>query len=289
MERLKSYWIATITMLAFVVFAIPGHALAKDILQEIAGASVLEEIKKRGSVKVGFASFVPWAMVNSKGELIGFEVEVAKQFADDSKWKLDSVQTAWDGIIPALLAGKFDLIIGGMSVMQSRNKTVNFSIPYAASTIGVAASPKLAKGWSTLEDFNKKSVTIVVRRGSSNIPWMRDTFPNATQRYFDDDAQAFQEVMNGNAHAVISAEPKPTLWSKSNSEVLFQPFGDRTFIPKPSAFATRKGDHDWLNYLNNWIRVRTLDGWLTKRRDYWFGTTDWFEQMDPKKNPFAKK
>lgn len=289
MGEFKKIWVATVTLLAFAVCTVPGHVLASNILKEIAAASTLEEIKKRGVLKVGFASFVPWAMVNSKGDLIGFEVEVAKKFAADSKWKIDQVKTQWDGIIPALLAGKFDLIIGGMSVMQSRNQTVNFSIPYAHAAIGIAASKTLAKGKSTLEDFNKKDVTLVVRRGSSNIPWMRETFPKATQRYFDDDAQAFQEVMNGNAHAVVSAEPKPSLWSASYNDVLFKPFGDTKFIPKPSAFAVRKGDHDFLNYLDNWIRVRTLDGWLPKRRNYWFATTEWFEQMDPKNNPFAKK
>ena len=221
--------------------------------------------------------------------MIGFEIDVSNKLAEDSGWKLDSIQTAWDGIIPSLISGKFDTIIGGMSVLQSRNQTVNFSIPYARTAIGIAASNKLTKGWSTIDDFNNDNVTLVVRRGSSNIPWMREVFPKAKQLYFDDDAQAFQEVMNGNAHAVVSAEPKPSLWTATNGAVLHQPFGDRTFIPRPSAFAVRKGDYDFINYLNNWIQVRTDDGWLTKRRNYWFTTTAWFEKMDPEKNPFAKK
>ena len=95
--------------------------------------------------------------------------------------------------------------------------------------------------------------------------------------------------MNGNAHAVVSAEPKPSLWTATNSDVLFKPFGDQTFIPRPSALAVRKGDYDFLNYLNNWIRVRTLDGWIGSRHKYWFTTTAWFQMMDPQKNPFAKK
>lgn len=292
MRLFKPLWLATLALFAFVVWTIPSEALAQKILQEISAASTLEVIKKRGDngrIRVGFASFVPWAMVDQKGNLMGFEVEVAKKIAEDSGWEIDHVQTAWDGIIPALIAGKFDTIVGGMSVLMKRNQTVNFSIPYASSAIGFAASPNLAKGWSKLEEFNKSGVTLVTRRGSSNIPWMKEIFPKATQRYFDDDAQAFQEVMNGNAHAVISAEPKPSLWTATNSDVLFQPFGDRTFIPRPSALAVRKGDYDFLNYLNNWIRVRTLDGWIGARHKYWFTTTAWFEKMDPEKNPFTKK
>jgi polar amino acid transport system substrate-binding protein len=290
MRQFKPLGIATIALFALVVLSVPGKSLAQNILQEIAAASTLEEIKKRGSIRIGFSTFVPSAMLNQKGKLTGFEIAVGRKLAEDSGWKAEHIQVPWDGIIPGLIAGKFDAIIGGMSVYMKRNQTVNFTIPYDDSSIGIAAHTTLAKGFSTLKDFNKPGVTLVVRRGSSNIPWMKEAFPKAKQRYFDDDAQAFQEVMNGNAHAVVSAEPKPSLWTGANTDVLFQPFGKRTFIPRPSAMAVRKGDHDFLNYLNNWITIRTSDGWFAKTVHHWKGTTDWFPEIwEPGKSPFDKK
>ena len=62
--------------------------------------SAIETIKKRGSMMVGMATFVPWAMRDTQGNLIGFEVDVANKLATDLGVKLELVPTAWDGIIP---------------------------------------------------------------------------------------------------------------------------------------------------------------------------------------------
>ena len=79
-------------------------------------------------------------MRDKNGELIGFEIDVAKQLAEDMGVGVDFVPTAWDGIIPALLAGKFDAIISGMSITSNRNLTVNFTHPYASTGYILMAS-----------------------------------------------------------------------------------------------------------------------------------------------------
>ena len=255
-----------------------NQVIAQNVNQEISASSTLEEIKKRGSIRVGFSTFVPWAMRNTKGEFIGFEIEVAKKLAEDNGWTVEQIPTAWDGIIPALIAGKFDVIIGGMSATPKRSQTVNFTIPYAYSTISMAANKELADGWTKFEEFDKPEVTLVVRRGSSNVEWMKKKFPNATYRYFDDDAQAFQEVMNGNAHGVVSAEPKPSLWSVGNSDVLFKPFGDEKFNYYSGWFRHsqgRSGFLDLLEHLDSTLHRERLvsgaaevlvrNGWLVRR------------------------
>ena len=189
-------------------------------------------------------------------------------------------------IIPALLAKKFDVIIGGMSVTPKRMQTVNFTIPYTYATVGIAANRKIAPNIKTLEDLNKSDVTLAARRGTNVAEWLAKTMPKATLRLFDDDAQAFQEVMNGNAHAMASSEPKPTLWSLTYSDTLYKPF-DQSFFNIPGGFAIRKGDPDFLAFLNSWIQIQNDSGWLTEHNNYWFKSNDWFEKVP--NNPFAKK
>ena len=109
--------------------AIAFAAIASAASQELASSSVLEEIKKRGSLRVGMSTFVPWAMRDKQGDLIGFEIDVATKVAEDMGVKIKFVPTAWSGIIPALLAQNFDVIIGGMSITPGRNLTVNFTAP----------------------------------------------------------------------------------------------------------------------------------------------------------------
>ena len=174
-----------------------------------ATAGVLEDIQQRGTLRVGMSTFVPWAVRDKEGNLIGFEIDVAKKVAADMDVKVEFVPTAWSGIIPALIAKKFDLIIGGMSITPQRNLTVNFTIPYAHSGQQMAANTELAGGMKTRDDFNSPAVTIACRRGATPCKAAQNMFPKAQVRRFDDDAQAFQEVVNGNAHAMISSAPKP--------------------------------------------------------------------------------
>ncbi|MEX0332874.1 transporter substrate-binding domain-containing protein [Vibrio tubiashii] len=238
----------------------------------------LDKINERGTLRVGMSTFVPWAMRDKQGELIGFEIDVAKRLAKDSGWQVEFVPTAWDGIIPALLAKKFDVIIGGMSITAERSKSVLFSAPYSHSGVQVAANKELAEGFSEFSDFNSRRVKIAARRGAFTVQVARETFPKAKILQFDDDAQAFQEVLNGNAHAVIASSPKPEHEAVKNSDKLFIPFTER-LSKGNEAFAVRLGEADKEAFFNQWIQARTQDGWLEQRYEYWFSTLDWQDQI----------
>jgi polar amino acid transport system substrate-binding protein len=247
-----------------------------------ATAGMLEDVQKRGTLRVGMSTFVPWAMRDKDGNLIGFEIDVATQVAEDMGVKVEFVPTAWSGIIPALIAKKFDIIIGGMSITPQRNLTVNFTTPYAHSGQQMAANMQLAGDFKTREDFNSSDVTIACRRGATPCKAAQKLFPKATVRRFDDDAQAFQEVVNGNAHGMISSAPKPRFWSDAHPTKVFLPFGDENLTKGDEAFALRKGDPDALNFFSNWIVVKTSNGWLQERHDYWFkDQSAWKDMVAP--------
>jgi polar amino acid transport system substrate-binding protein len=264
---------------ALLLWAAQGSAaLAQDARASLSASSAIEEIKKRGTLIVGLATFVPWAMRSKTGDLIGYEVDVAKKLAEDMGVKVELVPTAWDGIIPALLAGKFDFIIGGMTITPARNLTVNFTSPYSATGVQLVASKKLAGGWSKIEDFNKADVTLVARRGSSAATAAQRFFPKATLRQFDDDAQSILEVVNGRAHALVATVPRPAFATLDNPDTLFLPFAE-PIVKQADAMVVRKGDPDALNFLNNWILLRSLDGWLEERQTYWFKGRAWLDQV----------
>ncbi|MCK8074616.1 transporter substrate-binding domain-containing protein [Vibrio sp. 1CM2L] len=238
----------------------------------------LDKINERGSLRVGMSTFVPWAMRNKQGDLVGFEIDVAKRLAEDSGWKVEFVPTAWDGIIPSLLSNKFDVIIGGMSITEARAKSVLFTEPYSHSGVQLAANKELAEGFTQISDFDSRRVKIAARRGAFTVQVARETFPKAKVLQFDDDAQAFQEVLNGNAHAVIASSPKPEHEAIKNADTLFIPFEER-LSKGNEAFAVRLGETDKTEFFNEWIKARTEDGWLKERYEYWFSTLDWQDQI----------
>lgn len=261
------------------VFAFSGPAAdAAETQQALSSESAIETIKKRGVIRVGMSTFVPWAMRDKNGDLIGFEIDVATKLAKDMEVDIEFVPTAWDGIIPALLAGKFDVIIGGMSITPARNLTVNFTAPYANSSLGVMANKKLAEGLEWPDGYNSSEVTFTCRRGATPCNYIRERFPKATLRQFDDDGQVEQEVLNGNAHVMLTSQPKPAFAVYENPEVAFAPTVEK-IQPNSEAFAVRKGDPDALNFFNNWILLNRSSGWLDERHQYWFGGRPWADQL----------
>ena len=279
-----AWTLAPVLMIAALVTA----GTAQEINTQLAAGSVLEKIKERGIMRIGHSSFIPWAMRDKKGDLIGFEIDVAKRLAKDMGVEVEFLTTPFDGIIPALLSGKFDIIITGMAITTPRNLTVNFTVPYEYFYQGVAANKKLARGFTKLEDFNQPNVVLSLRRGGFTTDIIKATYPKAQLRFFDDDQSTIQEVLNGNAHATINAEPKPTFWALENPDVLFKPFEGFAPVPRTRAgFAMRKGDPDALSFFNNWILQHWDDGFLQKRNDYWFTTRGWFDDVE--NNPFLRK
>ncbi len=242
-----------------------------------ANAGAIEDIQQRGKMIVGLSTFVPWAMRAKNGDLIGFEIDVARKLAEDIGVEVEFQPTAFDGIIPALQAKKFDLIITGMALKPKRNLSVNFTRPYAYLKVGMAANKVKAEkdGLKTLKDWDNAKVTLTIKRGTAPGETVARLFPKAKLRQFDDDAQALQDVLNGNAHGFLTSEPKPTNYVLDNPKELFHPFGVGPWDPTASSIAVRKGDPDALNFLDNWIIYHELDGWLLQTHDKWFKNRDW--------------
>jgi len=252
-------------------------ATAQQATQALASESVIEQIKQDGVIRIGLSLFVPWSMRDRNGELIGYELDVGRKLAEDMGVEVEFVPTAWDGIIPALVAGTFDVIISGMSVTAQRNLTVNFTDPYAYSGLAILANREMTAGM-TIEDLNSPDVTFAVRRGATPAVVVAENFPRAQVLQFDEDGASTQEVLNGNAHATMAAQPTPNREAGRSPETLVVMQGE-LYDPRGEAFALRKGDPDAVNYFNNWIGQRGRSGWLEARHKYRFASGDWADQV----------
>ncbi len=264
---------------ATLILSMASLASAGSTQQDLIKNSAIEQIMKRGVLRVGMDIFQPWAMKDKNGKLIGFEIDVATRLAKDMGVKVEFVPTAWSGIIPALLTKKFDVIIGGMGITPKRALKVNFTIPYDYSGMSIVAHKKLAAGFTSLADFNKKDVQIAVKLGTTAATAAKKQFPKAQLRMFDNETQAYQELRNGKVHAVVGSAPRPAYEAVDYADSLFLPVTEN-FTKEPIGFALRKGDPETLNFFNSWITVRQLEGWLTERHNYWFGTKDWMDQVE---------
>ncbi len=260
----------------FILTVFSQFTLAGELQSKLINESTIEKIMKRGTIKVGMDIFVPYAMKDKKGELIGLEIDVAKKLAEDMGVKVEFVPTKWSGIIPSLVAGKFDVIIGGMTVTPKRNVKINFTTPYYYTSQGLLANRKMTSGY-TLADFNDPKVTIAARLGSTAAVAAKANFPKARLRFFDDEPSAVLEVRNGRVHAMVGGQPLPAHIAAESPDTL-KAFSDQ-LAKEPICFGIRKGDVDTLNFFNNWIEIMHSKKWIQERYAYWFEGTEWKKQL----------
>lgn len=117
--------------------------------------------KAQDTLKFAVAAepYPPFASKNASGKWEGFEVDLVNAICAEIKAKCDVVEQAWDGIIPALTAKKFDVIFASMSITEERQKTIDFSIPYY-NTPAAWAMSKSFKGQLTPEGLKGKVIGV---------------------------------------------------------------------------------------------------------------------------------
>ena len=130
----------------------------------------------------------------------------------------------------------------------------------------------------TLADFNSPSVTIATGRGASSISAIENTFPEAMLLLFDTNNETPQAVVAGDAHAAAAFATTRITWIEANPETLHLPF-EEPFASEVGAMAIREGGLDTLNFFNGWIEANEADSRLEQRRQYWFESREWEDQV----------
>ncbi|MDX1808507.1 MAG: transporter substrate-binding domain-containing protein [Sulfurospirillaceae bacterium] len=262
-------------IMAALLLMLGLHLMADDI--GLWQKSTLNSILQKGELRVGLeAGYMPFEMKDKKGEIIGFDVDLAKAMAKAMGVKLVLVPTAWDGIIAGLLAGKYDIIMSGMTITQERNLKVNFANPYISVGQTILAKKKFAgKTW---RDLDKPQYTIVTKLGVTGEIATRKMFKHAKIRTFDTETDAVQEVMNGRADGFVYDKPYNAIFyaAKGKGKLAFLS-QDLTY--EPLGWAVKKGDPDFLNWLDNFLNQVKHDGIYKKIYDRWFKSTIWQKKV----------
>lgn len=242
------------------------------------GASVIDTIRSRGLLKVGLGLFEPWVMCDTNGELIGYEIDVARKMADDMGVRIKFVRTDWYFILPALIEEEFDLIISGMGITPERSLLINFSEPYSEFGTAIVANRLRTAGLTEPQDFDQSGLVFGARAGSVPAQTANKHFPNASLRLFDTDREFLQALVTGDVHAAALDQVNATQWVDAHPNLLHRPF-EELFNKVPEAIALRRGDVDGLNFLDSWVAHHRSSGWLAERRRYWFDTRAWQDQV----------
>lgn len=225
----------------------------------------LATLRLRGVLRVGVVPVVPMVMRNGKGEFSGYSVDIARRLADDMGVAVEFVPTTWADIIPDLIDQRFDLIASGLWVTTPRALVVNFSQPTATESVHIVASKRHAYKLNSVLDVNQPGVTVAVGAGTPEVALAGRLFPRA--KLLQVEGEPFGPVLKGRAQVALLATLTPAAIARAVPE-LYLPFQ----LPVGStmaALAVRKGDPDFLSFLNTWIAIQRQAGWLDERLLHW--------------------
>lgn len=239
-----------------------------------AWADTLQEIIQRGELRVAVQTQgAPFSFIDKNGERTGSSVEFCKLMAQEMGVKIKFLDYDWDGLIPALMSKKADVLAADMTANLKRALMVSFADPFYYT--GSVIFTKTASPFKTLEDCNKPEVTVAVLLGATGEADAKRFLPHAKiKSYKGGGPMLINAVMSGHADIGLNDDSAVT------GQMAEFPPGSIRILPgklskQPLSFAVRPEDThllQWINLFFHWIRE---DGRYDQNIDYWVTTQNW--------------
>lgn len=168
------------------------------------------------TLRVGMeCTYAPFNYKTADGDLAGYDVDVANGVAAIIGAELEFVCQEWDGMIPALLANKFDLIIASMSITEKRMEKIDFTGPYRFSTGQMLGSK--SKEMNLFDDAgnpipeNFKGLRVGLERATTYSSWFEDILPGADVVLYDGSEPLYLDLQNGRVDLIMTNPMKAHL------------------------------------------------------------------------------
>jgi len=241
---------------------------ASAIVLAIGTAQAEDKILKIGTE----GAYPPFNNLTSDGKLEGFDVDIAQALCDEMKVKCEFVTQDWDGIIPALQAGKFDAIVASMSITPERKKQVDFTNKYYNTPPAIAAPKDSDIKGVTKEDLAGK--TIGVQGSTTHFNYSEQTYTDSTVKPYPT-AQEYQlDLANGRLDAVNDDVVVIQQWLDSPEGACCKLVGTIKPVEEihgPGAgIAVRKGEDELREKLNTAIAAIRANGKYKEINDKYF-------------------
>ncbi len=248
-----------------VGLAMPLVGLAGEAAPQM--QDTLNAVIKKGELIVGtFDFFPPWGFRDAQNNIVGMDVDIAKELASDDvlkvKLTLVPVPTTQDRI-NFLLSGKIDVAISNFTATLPRSKVITFTDPYVIDGVGVIYRKELnIKDW---KDLNGKRVAVTT--GSTGEILVKKQAPQAKLLQFDQASTALLAVQQNKADAQIEDYTYTVYHAGRNKDLAYL---NKPLDFQPYCFGVRKFDQEWLNYLNFFIYRLQQSGKMKELYKKWF-------------------
>lgn len=225
------------------------------------------------------ADYPPWESVNSSGEMLGFDLDVGNAICAKIEMECEWTNQAYDGLLPALVAGQYDLIMSAISITEERKKSIDFSTAYAQAP---ASFGSVGDGFGELTDKAQLQASLegkaVGVQGSTIFERVvSEHFPSADVKTYQQADQIIADLKTGRIDAAVMEVSAWDEFSGADKDANLTMFGPLlTYAEYPQlgdgiGLGIGKGNEELKAKIDTAIAELLADGTIAKASDKWFG------------------
>ena len=270
----------TIVFVFLLLFLIGCAQTNGNTVNASASASpVIDRILQRGELVVGTAgNMPPLNMTTKEGELIGYEIDLAKNMAAAMGVRAKMEVTPFAELIPALQSGKIDLILSNMTITPGRNLKVAFVGPYFTSGKAFLTKIKTIAMADEAADIDAKNTKLVALKGSTSQAFVEKMIPDATLISATDYDEAVGMVLQDKVHAMVADYPICVVSVfRYPDQGLLSVVTTLTF--EPIGVGVPAGDPLLVNWVENFMGIAEKTGLLEELKEKWLLRADWLYRL----------
>jgi polar amino acid transport system substrate-binding protein len=259
-----------------VVGGIGASLVSGSAQNALAAPKSLADVKKAGVLQVGCeAAYVPFTYRDNTAAIVGFDVEIVTAYLQPIGVRPEFIDTQWSGVIPALYAGRFDMV-PTMSYTKERLERVLFSIPYADASQALLIRAVDKDKISTISDMANR--VLGVKLGSPGETLKNKLADKLTAergaafkdvKTYDDHPAAYLALAQGSVDGVLNTVPtlSVVLRDKRDTFSIVYNVGQDNW----HGYAFRKEDTELANFINDRITDMKKSGEIYALQEKWFG------------------
>lgn len=218
------------------------------------------------------ATYPPFESLDASGQIVGFDKEIADALCERMKVTCEFTNQAWDGIIPGLIANKYDAILSSMSITEERKQQIDFTEKYYNTPPAIAVPKDSALKGVTAEDL--AGVTLGAQTSTTHSNYAQEKFPDAELKIYPSPDEYKLDLQNGRLDAAIDDVVVLDEWTKSTDGACCKVLGvlpvDPVINGAGAGVGIRKEDTDLREMFNKAIEEIRADGTYKTINDKYF-------------------
>ena len=246
------------------------------INRALAEPVTLAKIKEAGVLRIGCEATYPPFTFRDGGEIVGYDVDLAAIMCEQLGVEPQFIDTQWSGIIPALYAGRFEIIMSSMSYRKERLEKVAFSIPYAEASQALLIRADDAGTMTSINDMSDKVLGVKLGSPGESMKDELSTEIAAAKgagfsdvKIYDDHPAAYLALSQGAVDGVLNTLPTlgQVMKDRPGAYALVRPVGK----PNWAGIAARKEDTEIVSFLDTELTRLKENDEIYKLQEKWFG------------------